>query len=81
MQYHTGRGNFTFDTFKGKSITRGLNNLAEEFDLSMLFGTAPQDYTLSQYVSLRIILRHLSPLLTGSHTHQTTHSSRSSPKR
>ena len=53
MQYHTGRGNFTFDTFKGKSITRGLNNLAEEFDLSMLFGTAHQDYTLSQYVSLR----------------------------
>ncbi|RDX43419.1 hypothetical protein OH76DRAFT_1487894 [Lentinus brumalis] len=47
-EYHTGRGNFTFDTQTGKSITKGLNNLAEEFDLNQLFGTAPEDYTISQ---------------------------------
>ncbi|RPD57973.1 hypothetical protein L226DRAFT_492978 [Lentinus tigrinus ALCF2SS1-7] len=47
-EYHTGRGNFTFDTLQGKYITKGLNNLAEEFDLSLLYGTAPQDYTISQ---------------------------------
>ncbi|KAI0767149.1 Metallo-dependent phosphatase-like protein [Fomes fomentarius] len=47
-EYHTGRGNFTFDTLHGRSITRGLNELAEKFDLSQLFGTAPQDYTISQ---------------------------------
>ncbi|KAI0741024.1 Metallo-dependent phosphatase-like protein [Earliella scabrosa] len=47
-EYHTGRGNFTFDTLHGRFITRGLNELAERFDLNMLFGTAPQDYTISQ---------------------------------
>ncbi|KAI0753174.1 Metallo-dependent phosphatase-like protein [Daedaleopsis nitida] len=47
-EYHTGRGNFTYDTLKGKFITEGLNELAKKFDLSMLFGTAPQDYTLTQ---------------------------------
>ncbi|KAI0695211.1 Metallo-dependent phosphatase-like protein [Cerioporus squamosus] len=41
-EYHTGRGNFTFDTLTGKSITKGLKNLAEEFDLGQLFGTAPK---------------------------------------
>ena len=29
-------------------MTKGLNALAEKFDLSFLFGTAPQDYTISQ---------------------------------
>ncbi|KAI0310758.1 Metallo-dependent phosphatase-like protein [Amylostereum chailletii] len=47
-EYHTGRSNFTFDTWPGKLITQGLNQLAKRFDLSSLFGTAPQDYTISR---------------------------------
>ena len=31
-------------------MTKGLNELATKFDLGFLFGTAPQDYTISQYV-------------------------------
>jgi len=47
-EYHTRTSNFSFDTLQGKSITSGLNQLAKSFDLSFLFGTAPQDYTLSR---------------------------------
>jgi hypothetical protein len=32
----------------GQAITEGLNALAARFDLDFKFGTAPQDYTLSQ---------------------------------
>ncbi|TBU27897.1 Metallo-dependent phosphatase-like protein [Dichomitus squalens] len=47
-EYHTGRGNFTFDTLQGKLFTQGLNNLAKRFNLSDEFGVAPEDYTISQ---------------------------------
>ncbi|KAI0776233.1 Metallo-dependent phosphatase-like protein [Trametes elegans] len=47
-EYHTRRSNFSFDTFEGRLITKGLNELATRFNLSELFGTAPQDYTISQ---------------------------------
>ncbi|KAI0629441.1 Metallo-dependent phosphatase-like protein [Trametes polyzona] len=47
-EYHTRRSNFSFDTFQGEQITRGLNELAKRFNLSELFGIAPQDYTISQ---------------------------------
>ncbi|KAI0359543.1 hypothetical protein OH77DRAFT_1035258 [Trametes cingulata] len=47
-EYHTRRSNFSFDTLQGRLITQGLNELAKRFDLSQLFGTAPQDYTISQ---------------------------------
>ncbi|KAH9935240.1 Metallo-dependent phosphatase-like protein, partial [Epithele typhae] len=47
-EYHSRRGNFTFDTFEGHQITRGLTQLAERFNLSMQFGTAPHDFTISQ---------------------------------
>ncbi|KAI0061923.1 hypothetical protein BV25DRAFT_715601 [Artomyces pyxidatus] len=50
-EYHTGRGNHSFDTWLGQEITRGLNELAESYDLSYLYGTAPQDYSLSRWVS------------------------------
>ncbi|RDX45298.1 hypothetical protein OH76DRAFT_1358128 [Lentinus brumalis] len=46
-EYHSGRSNATFDTQQGISITKGLNDLAEQFNLSMLFGTAPHSYLLS----------------------------------
>ena len=42
--------NDTFDTLYGRSITYGLQQLAIDFDLAYLYGTAPQDYTLSQFV-------------------------------
>ena len=45
-QYHTNRRDSSFDTFKGKKITAGLEALAARFDLAFQFGTAPQDYTL-----------------------------------
>ncbi|KAF9463557.1 Metallo-dependent phosphatase-like protein [Collybia nuda] len=47
-EFHTGRQNQQFETARGKSISAGLTNLAKKFDLSFLFGTAPQDFTLSQ---------------------------------
>ncbi|KIM77791.1 hypothetical protein PILCRDRAFT_825024 [Piloderma croceum F 1598] len=47
-EYHTGTSSRTFDTSLGKSITQGLNKLAQTFDLGSLFGIAPQDYFLSR---------------------------------
>ncbi|KAG2107489.1 Metallo-dependent phosphatase-like protein [Suillus discolor] len=45
-EYHTQTSNRTFDTDHGRSITRGLEELAARFNLSHLYGTAQQDYTL-----------------------------------
>ncbi|KIK94783.1 hypothetical protein PAXRUDRAFT_827637 [Paxillus rubicundulus Ve08.2h10] len=47
-QYHTQTSNSTFDTTFGRSITSGLHELATDFDLAYLYGTAPQDYTINQ---------------------------------
>ncbi|KAJ6597105.1 Metallo-dependent phosphatase-like protein [Mycena vulgaris] len=47
-EYHTGRGNFSFDTPWGRSITKGLEKLAKTFDLSFEYGTAPHDFTITQ---------------------------------
>ncbi|KAG2142264.1 Metallo-dependent phosphatase-like protein [Suillus bovinus] len=47
-EYHTQMSNQTFDTAYGRSITDGLQALAVSFDLSYLYGTAPQDYTINQ---------------------------------
>ncbi|KAG1747516.1 Metallo-dependent phosphatase-like protein [Suillus occidentalis] len=47
-EYHTEMSNQTFDTAYGRSITDGLQELAVSFDLSYLYGTAPQDYTINQ---------------------------------
>ncbi|KAG1851331.1 5'-nucleotidase [Suillus subalutaceus] len=47
-EYHTQMSNQTFDTAYGRSITDGLQELAVNFDLSYLYGTAPQDYTINQ---------------------------------
>ncbi|KAG1787055.1 Metallo-dependent phosphatase-like protein [Suillus plorans] len=46
-EYHTRTSNRTFDTFHGRSITHGLQELAARFNLSHLYGTADQDYTLT----------------------------------
>ncbi|KAH7883373.1 Metallo-dependent phosphatase-like protein [Phlebopus sp. FC_14] len=47
-EYHTQTSNSTFDTLYGQAITWGLQQLAINFNLSYLFGTAPQDYTINQ---------------------------------
>ncbi|KAG1808450.1 Metallo-dependent phosphatase-like protein [Suillus subaureus] len=47
-EYHTHTSKYAFDTINGRSITYGLQELAARYDLSYLYGTAPQDYTLSQ---------------------------------
>jgi hypothetical protein len=47
-EFHTGRGNFSFDTAWGRSITKGLEQLAKTFDLSFEYGTAPHDFTINQ---------------------------------
>ena len=47
-QYHTGTTGHNFDTQKGISITRGLQNLATEFNLTFKFGTAPHDFYLNR---------------------------------
>ena len=47
-EFHTRRKGRDFDTKGGRSITQGLLDLAKKFDISFLFGTAPQDYTLSR---------------------------------
>ncbi|KAG1861071.1 Metallo-dependent phosphatase-like protein [Suillus tomentosus] len=48
-EYHTRTSNRTFDTFHGRSITHGLQELAARFNLSYLYGTADQDYTLTYH--------------------------------
>ncbi|KAJ7272004.1 Metallo-dependent phosphatase-like protein [Mycena haematopus] len=48
FEYHTGRGNFSFDTPWGRGITKGLEQLAKKFDLSFTYGTAPHDFTINQ---------------------------------
>ncbi|KAF5365960.1 hypothetical protein D9758_006656 [Tetrapyrgos nigripes] len=47
-QFHSGTSNHTFDTPEGLGITKGLKNLAKRFNLAQVFGTAPEDYTISQ---------------------------------
>ncbi|KAL6305140.1 Metallo-dependent phosphatase-like protein [Sparassis latifolia] len=47
-EYHSTHNNYTFDTLSGKEITQGLEQLAINYDLSYLYGYAPQDYTLSR---------------------------------
>lgn len=49
-KYHTQTSNQTFDTDDGQSITRGLQELAARFDLFYPYGTAHQDYTMTQWV-------------------------------
>ncbi len=84
-QYHSRQRNATFDTLQGKSITKGLNDLAKQFTLSMLYGTAPHDFTLTRYVLFSSSSAHSGPRLiqsrTGHHTRRTTPCSRSSPRR
>ncbi|EIW80437.1 hypothetical protein CONPUDRAFT_90659 [Coniophora puteana RWD-64-598 SS2] len=46
-EYHTQQSNATFDTEAGQNITQGLLDLAIAYDLDYLYGTAPQDYSLS----------------------------------
>ncbi|KAF8655620.1 hypothetical protein AX16_002975 [Volvariella volvacea WC 439] len=47
-EFHTGRQGAGFDTAAGKSITKGLENLAKQFDLGFQFGTAPHDFTINR---------------------------------
>ncbi|KAE9403326.1 hypothetical protein BT96DRAFT_964523 [Gymnopus androsaceus JB14] len=47
-EYHSQQSNNTFDTTKGQNITEGLLDLSVKYDLSMLYGIAPQDYTISR---------------------------------
>ncbi|KAG9312319.1 Metallo-dependent phosphatase-like protein [Chiua virens] len=47
-EYHTTMSNTTFDTSYGQGITAGLLQLAINFDLSYLYGYAPQTYTMDQ---------------------------------
>lgn len=47
-EWHSRRSNFTFDTFLGQSITKGLENISKRFSLDFLFGTAPHDFTISR---------------------------------
>ncbi|KAH8112346.1 Metallo-dependent phosphatase-like protein [Phellopilus nigrolimitatus] len=47
-EFHAETSNQTFDTQHGQSITSGLNQLAEKFDLSFQFGTAPHDFLLTR---------------------------------
>lgn len=47
-QFHTQTSNETFDTKDGENITKGLNALANSFDLQQFFGTAPQDFLITR---------------------------------
>ncbi|KAJ7634954.1 Metallo-dependent phosphatase-like protein [Roridomyces roridus] len=47
-EFHTGKGNFSFDTAWGKGITKGLEDLSKAFDLTFEYGVAPHDFTLSR---------------------------------
>ncbi|KAK7020432.1 Metallophos domain-containing protein [Favolaschia claudopus] len=65
FEYHTGRGNFSFDTVWGHSITKGLEKLAKKFDLSFTYGTAPHDFTINQapYPSNNSVLSLMSEVM------------------
>ncbi|GAV99245.1 vacuolar protein [Lentinula edodes] len=47
-KYHSQQSNNSFDTREGQNITQGLLDLGVKYDLSMLFGIAPQDFTISR---------------------------------
>ncbi|KAJ6495385.1 Metallo-dependent phosphatase-like protein [Mycena sanguinolenta] len=47
-EFHTGQGNFSFDTPGGRGITKGLEQLAVSFDLTFEYGVAPNDFLLSR---------------------------------
>ncbi|KAF9262645.1 hypothetical protein L218DRAFT_960124 [Marasmius fiardii PR-910] len=47
-EFHTRRDDRSFDTDQGRSISKGLQELAKRFDLNFTFGTAPHDFTISQ---------------------------------
>ncbi|KAH7872015.1 Metallo-dependent phosphatase-like protein [Lentinula edodes] len=47
-EYHSQQSNNSFDTREGQNITQGLLDLGVKYDLSMLFGIAPQDFTISR---------------------------------
>ncbi|KAF7295363.1 Metallophos domain-containing protein [Mycena indigotica] len=73
-EYHTGRGNFSFDTAWGRSITKGLEKLAKTFDLSFQYGTAPHDFTINQapYPSNNSVLSLVSEVMPYSLTVNNT---------
>lgn len=45
-EYHTSP--FFFDTLEGLAISKGVSDLAKKFNISYVWGTAPQDYYLSR---------------------------------
>lgn len=47
-EYHTNLKPSEFETTEGKSITTGLLDLAKKFNLGLIFGKAPRDFTLNQ---------------------------------
>ncbi|KAI6029161.1 5'-nucleotidase, partial [Pisolithus microcarpus] len=47
-QCHTRTFNSTFDTRYGRSITEGLRDLAEQYNLSYQYGISPRDYTMTR---------------------------------
>ncbi|KAF9445490.1 hypothetical protein P691DRAFT_265564 [Macrolepiota fuliginosa MF-IS2] len=47
-EFHSQKNDKNFDTSLGQHITQGLNDLAKQYDLDFAFGTAPQDFFLSQ---------------------------------
>ncbi|KAH8112352.1 Metallo-dependent phosphatase-like protein [Phellopilus nigrolimitatus] len=48
-EYHTGRNsNTSFDTSLGTSMSTGLQELAERFDLNLTYGVAPHDFLLTR---------------------------------
>ncbi|KAL5498002.1 hypothetical protein ACEPAH_2933 [Sanghuangporus vaninii] len=47
-EFHTGRSTRAFDTLLGRNISAGMNELAQRFDLSFQFGTAPHDFLLTR---------------------------------
>ncbi|TFK84753.1 hypothetical protein K466DRAFT_601739 [Polyporus arcularius HHB13444] len=73
-EYHSRQRNATFDTLQGKSITKGLNDLAKQFTLNMLYGTAPHDFTLTRapYPSNDSLLSLFAEALTYSLTVNNT---------
>ncbi|KAF8733290.1 hypothetical protein AX14_003932 [Amanita brunnescens Koide BX004] len=60
-EYHTSQPDHAFDTPQGKRLTKGLHGLWDRFNLSYVYGTASQDFTLSRspYPSHTSILTEL----------------------
>ncbi|KAJ7894514.1 Metallo-dependent phosphatase-like protein [Mycena olivaceomarginata] len=80
FEYHArARQLLSFDTTRGVAITKGLEQLAKEFDLGFTYGTAPHDFTIisaAPYPANNSLLSLMSEVMPVALTVNNTRASR-----